>query len=1280
MHSMNRTQPADPGLRSEEAFQRLLLQFSEAAATGTPSAPLIQLFCRLSRQFFQLEGVYFWRCTSSEEFVGAEADGFMADDFRSRRLRPQQSAVAAEAIRQRKTVFVNRPDPNRYPMAAEFHASSLMAAPLVVANEVIGAAVFLSTTSDNFFTPDLAAKATILAGQVGTLLEANRQTQISREEHRRAEILTEVAQAVHGVSDSAAVAQSVAEQLRTLLRTPLVSIALRGETGIQLIALAAESPQTTSLVRARFDRKALRFVGDVISRAVKAGEPITVSWDAALADFGDWIQPGMLLAAPIRTSRTEGAILIYPRQEEFRSEDKSLLSAVASFGAVAVTNAELCSMAQAQSRELEQLLGISSELGAIGDFNQFMQQFALRAADFLGFGRCFLGLLENGQFHVRWGAESGRTERLDILLPQGPTTRALLNREAFWFDDATKVPGANLEVLESFRIKQMLTVPLLDTEGQVLGMFGVLDRLDGSSISDADVRSARALAAQAGVALVATRNLYWSEQHRRRSESLIALSRELNSQLKLPEFARSFVTRAANLMEAEAAVLAVKQGNGFQAVAVHGNQPAGRFLDDLLPRFEAALPEVLARNAKPLVSGGANTLFGADLSPRLGWDDCILIHLTGAAGELLGVLCLANRRKPLERGDEQLLTAIGFHAAVGLENAQLFTRMERANRHWVEIFDAITDFIVAHDQSDNVLRVNRSLAEFIGISPHELLGVKMGALLASGGDAASQSCPFCRSDATEIAEEYVLPVLDRTYLVSTSRVHGANDGLQTIHVLKDITDRREAERRYRELFDNIQEGVFFATPDGRFVEVNDALVRMLGYGNREDLLQADIRGQVFFSAENFEEFTGQMAEHGAVRNHEQTLRRVDGAPVHVLVNAFAVRDAHDQIVQYRGVMLDISGLRTFQFELQRERDFSGKILNNTQSLILVTDTVGVVSYANRRWFEMGYHQHEILGRPLEGLISGPRRQVFSEAFAATVAGQQVDNLELQIVRGEGRLGHFAVNLSPMRDDHGNVSSIVVVMSDITDAATLQAKLLHAEKLAAVGQLVSGVAHEVNNPLTAILGFADLLLENPELPESARRDLRVILQEAHRTKQIVQNLLSFARQMPPQRKPLQINTILRRTVQLRAYDFHSRGVEVVEHLGQDVNMVVGDSHQLQQVFLNILNNAYDAVRDTGRSAHIEITTVNAGGMVEVLFRDNGCGIAFPERIFDPFFTTKEVGKGTGLGLSICYGIVREHGGEISCHNNSDGDGATFTVRLPAVSELISAKAAAGVTPP
>ena len=169
-------------------------------------------------------------------------------------------------------------------------------------------------------------------------------------------------------------------------------------------------------------------------------------------------------------------------------------------------------------------------------------------------------------------------------------------------------------------------------------------------------------------------------------------------------------------------------------------------------------------------------------------------------------------------------------------------------------------------------------------------------------------------------------------------------------------------------------------------------------------------------------------------------------------------------------------------------------------------------------------------------------------------------------------------------------------------------------------------------------------------------------------------------MPPQRTGLQLNPILRRTIQLRSYDFNSHGVDVSEHLDEGLPEILGDAHQLQQVFLNILNNAYDAVHDIGRPARIEILSSKSGDFVEVSFSDNGNGISHPEKIFLPFFTTKEVGKGTGLGLSICYGIVKEHGGDILCHNNAGGQGATFIVRLPVLSHKASVGVAAGVKQP
>jgi len=247
------------------------------------------------------------------------------------------------------------------------------------------------------------------------------------------------------------------------------------------------------------------------------------------------------------------------------------------------------------------------------------------------------------------------------------------------------------------------------------------------------------------------------------------------------------------------------------------------------------------------------------------------------------------------------------------------------------------------------------------------------------------------------------------------------------------------------------------------------------------------------------------------------------------------------------------------------------------------------------------------------------------------------------------------------------------MTDITDAALMQAKLAHAERMATIGRLVSGVAHEVNNPLAAILGFTDLLLENPQIPGNAREDLQIILQETQRTKDIVQDLLSFARQRPVRRELANINAVLRQTTKLRNYDFASHGVEVTEEYDENLPTVLGDAQQLQQVFLNLLNNAYDATEDAGRRGKIHLETFHTGDWVEVTIRDNGSGITDVERIFDPFYTTKQTGKGTGLGLSICYGIVRAHGGEIQCWNNKDGEGSTFSIRVPVANQNASVSA-------
>jgi two-component system NtrC family sensor kinase len=515
---------------------------------------------------------------------------------------------------------------------------------------------------------------------------------------------------------------------------------------------------------------------------------------------------------------------------------------------------------------------------------------------------------------------------------------------------------------------------------------------------------------------------------------------------------------------------------------------------------------------------------------------------------------LTHRLSPTE---SQLLEALASHASIALENVRMIGRIELSRKQWVEDVDAISDFIVVHDAAGKVLRLNRALADLLEVHPTAAIGWDVASL----GLLATKSegrCPFCQNLSIS-KEEITYQVERRTYVISTSRINSEEGGVRTIHVLKDITERREAERRYR-----------------------------------------------------------------------------------------------------------------------RERDFNKNILNNTQSMILVLDTAGLISYANRRCCEAGYREQDLLGHPLADFVAPPRRSLFTEALGRTLEGAPAE-LDLPFTRPTNAPRHLAVSLSPMRDEQGEINSVVVVMSDITNSLDLQAKLMHTEKMAALGQLVSGVAHEVNNPLAAIVGFTDLLLENPKMPDAAKQDLEVILREAQRTRVIVQNLLSFARQMPSRHEPIQVNSIVRQTLKLRAYDFSKKGVEVVELFDEKLPLLVGDPHQLQQVFLNVLNNAYDAIQEIRHPGKIEIKTSQGDGQIEIAFRDNGPGISHPDRIFDPFFTTKDVGEGTGLGLSICYGIVREHRGEIRARNNPDGPGCTFTVRLPVANTsaaALTAQAALG----
>jgi signal transduction histidine kinase len=235
---------------------------------------------------------------------------------------------------------------------------------------------------------------------------------------------------------------------------------------------------------------------------------------------------------------------------------------------------------------------------------------------------------------------------------------------------------------------------------------------------------------------------------------------------------------------------------------------------------------------------------------------------------------------------------------------------------------------------------------------------------------------------------------------------------------------------------------------------------------------------------------------------------------------------------------------------------------------------------------------------------------------------------------------------------------------IDNLKRLQTQFVQSEKLASIGQLVGGAAHEINNPLTAILGYSELLADDPSIGEKTRTVAEKIREQARRTKTLVNNLLSFARQVPSeQRSPLDINAIVSTSAQFRRFDLRGKNIRIEVQTGVGIPEVRGDMNQLLQVFSNIINNAVYAMQEAGGGT-LTVRTLFENGNVVILFSDTGPGMRDPRLVFDPFYTTKPVGKGTGLGLSICYGLIQDQGGQISCYNRPEG-GATFRIELPAV---------------
>jgi PAS domain S-box-containing protein len=702
----------------------------------------------------------------------------------------------------------------------------------------------------------------------------------------------------------------------------------------------------------------------------------------------------------------------------------------------------------------------------------------------------------------------------------------------------------------------------------------------------------------------------------------------------------------------------------------------------------------------------------------------------------IGLLVLgSSRARKLTAEELEFLETCGRHLGIAIENFRLLEQTLRSQRQWRNTFDSVHDIILAHDADFRIIKANQTLLEQIEMASADVIGSTCESVLPHGlGEWTG--CPYCARGGEEISEG-ADPCFGGFSTVSTSSyTEQGSKQKGTIHIVRDITERRSAEEKYRLLFEQVQEGVYVATPRGKLLDCNDAFVHMLGYEKREEVLALNLDEDIRVDAGQREAFRKSIEEQNYVRNFEVTMRRKNGTLLLAAESSFATRDAAGRVERYQGFVLDVTEKRRAEDEMRRRnRELNAlnamavvatqsfdldEILNLTlrQVVSLFGAESGAVYLSDS---DAPTYRRRAAWGPRSRDASRPAEISFAEGFGDLVMRSRAEVITAEYLPHlRGTVAEFIrsdtdgawiwvlfwgkdspIGMMGLRShaeyeySSGEENLMVAISRQLAttiekvrlyeetckayeDLRRTQEQLLQSEKMSAVGQLIAGVAHELNNPLTAILGYAQLL-ESEGLSERAQDYVGKMFKQAQRTHRVVQNLLSFARQRKPERSEVDIRKVLEETLTLRDYDLKVNNIAVEKDMAAEAALVVADPHQIEQVFLNIINNAVDAVLETGRAGKLKIRVYSEKGDVCAQFADDGPGIKDPKRIFDPFYTTKNVGKGTGLGLSICYGIVKEHGGDITAHNAVEG-GAVIEVRLPrAVAEGTEVEAAPVAAP-
>jgi PAS domain S-box-containing protein len=603
---------------------------------------------------------------------------------------------------------------------------------------------------------------------------------------------------------------------------------------------------------------------------------------------------------------------------------------------------------------------------------------------------------------------------------------------------------------------------------------------------------------------------------------------------------------------------------------------------------------------------------------------------------------------------------------------QLFHMISKSQQGFRDLIDSFDDILLALSLDGEIRAANRSFADFVGLPFQEIIGLSVTHFL---------------HDETGITEEQLVRDIERfverrfwsgtlqVRLKKTGSVHHfecvahAMVRENKVHGLtilaRDITSQRRSEARFTELFETLQEGIYIVTPDDKILEVNPALVRMLGYSSKEELLAKRV-SDIFVDEEQRTAIAREVNRQPAPEGREITLRRKDGQSLICLNTASAVRDVSGKIVRYQGALADITERRAIEKRLYQQQEFARRLIDSFPDLIFVVDTERRYTFVSPKVKEvLGYEPQEAIGLVFGDRTHVEERAALLQVFDELVKGKQnFASIEIRARHKQGDWRRLRCHFSPLFDESGKIDGVVISGRDITEVKRLEEQLIQAEKLAAMGQMLAGVAHELNNPLTAILGASELLRDRSGVDENTKRQLDMTHRQARRAARIVQNLLEFSRPAAPQKKTLDLNAIVDRTLQLHEHSLKRNAIEVDFRQFPGLHPIIGDANQLIQVFLNLISNAEQAIREVRPSGRIQIRVGQFSHRVFATVQDDGVGIK-PEvlaKIFDPFFTTKRPGGGTGLGLSICMSIIREHGGDIEAEGVPAG-GAAFTVYLP-----------------